>query len=109
LPKLERSGPVGRLIARQARAFAGDWGNERRYGRTCDGIPSDMINFQHDSLACAVAAGWEGARTEMVPLELETRDGWLYERISKSSEPTSVVTEIDREAFNQFWLDTVIS
>jgi len=109
LPKLERSGPVGRLIARQARAFAGDWDNESKYGRTYDGIPRDTINFQHDSLACAVAAGWDGVRTEMVPLELEVRDGWLCERISKSGKPTSVVTEIDREAFNQFWLDTVIS
>jgi len=109
LPRLEKSGPVGRLIARQARAFAADWDNEGRYGRACDRIPSDTINFQHDSLACAVAAGWDGAGTELVPLEPEARDGWLCESVSKSGKPTSVVTEIDREAFNQFWLDTVTS
>jgi purine nucleosidase len=109
LPKLEKSDPVGRLIARQARAFAEDWDNECRYGRKLDGIPQDLINFQHDSLACAVAAGWDGARTEMVPLALEAEDGWLCESVSKSGRPTSVVTEIDREAFNQFWLDTVTS
>ncbi len=28
-------------------------------------------------MACAVAAGWDGVRTEMVPLELEVSDGWL--------------------------------
>jgi len=109
LPRLEESGPVGRLIAGQARAFAEDWDNEGRYGRTCDEIPQDTINFQHDSLACAVAAGWDGARTELIPLELGTRAGWMCESVSKSGRPTSVVTEIDREAFNQFWLDTVTS
>ncbi len=109
LPRLESAGPVGRLIARQARAFAGDWDNEHRYGRACDGIPPDLINFQHDSLACAVAAGWDGTRIEMVPLELEVKDGWLCEGVSKSGRLTSAVTEIDRDAFNQFWLDTVTS
>lgn len=109
LPQLEKSGPVGELIARQAQIFAKDWDNEDKYGKTCKGLPKDIINFQHDSLACAVALGWNGAKIKQVPLELETRDGWLYEKVSETGKQTPLVIKIDRERFNQFWFGTVIS
>lgn len=109
LSQLKKSGLVGELIARQAQVFAKNWNNENKYGKTCKGLPQDIINFQHDSLACAVALGWNGAKIELLPLELEIRDGWLYEKVSESGKQTPVVIKIDRERFNQFWLDTVIS
>lgn len=109
LPQLEKSGPVGKLIVRQAQVFAKDWDNEGKYGKTCKGLPQDIINFQHDSLACAVALGWNEAKIELARLELEIRDGWLYEKVSESGKQTPIVTKIDRERFNQFWLNTVIS
>lgn len=109
LPQLEKSGPVGELISRQAQMFAKDWDNEEKHGKICKKLPQDIINFQHDSLACAVALGWNGVKIKPVPLELEIRDGWLYEKVSESGKKTPVVIKIDRERFNQFWLDTVIS
>ena len=57
LATLRRSGPLARLIARQADAFAKDENIEAQYGRTCQGLPDDTINFLHDPLACAIALG----------------------------------------------------
>lgn len=109
LPQLEKSGPVGELIAKQAQTFAKDQENENKYGKTCKGLPKDIINFQHDPLACAVALGWERTKIEQLPLKLEVKDGWLCETVSESGKITSVVTEVERERFNQFWLDVVTS
>jgi inosine-uridine nucleoside N-ribohydrolase len=38
LPRLSRAGPLARLIARQAEAFARRENYEARYGRTCRGV-----------------------------------------------------------------------
>lgn len=107
LPRLRRSGPLGALIARQAEAFALAENYEERYGRACTGLPDDLINFQHDPLACAVALGWAGVTIEEIPLRIERRDGWLHERIAADGRLTPVVTAVDGLRFNQFWLDLV--
>ncbi|MEW5907932.1 MAG: nucleoside hydrolase [Patescibacteria group bacterium] len=107
LSQLEKSGPVGKLIAKQAQIFARDYDNENKYGKTCSGLPKDIINFQHDPLACAVALGWDGVKIERLPLRMELKDGWLYETISESGKIVSVVTEVERERFNKIWLDIV--
>jgi inosine-uridine nucleoside N-ribohydrolase len=108
--ELRTSGALGPLIARQAEAFAIDEQNETKYGAVCEGLPRDIINFQHDSLACAIALGWkEGVEIEEIPLVLEERDGWLYERISSNGKPVRVVTKIDGESFNDFWLNKIVN
>ncbi|HEX9028104.1 MAG TPA: nucleoside hydrolase [Anaerolineales bacterium] len=110
LDPLRRSGALGRLIANQAEAFAVDEQNEIRYGKTCRGLPADIINFQHDPLACAIALGWrEGVEIEEVPLALEEKDGWLTERVDKSGWSARVVTKVDGPRFNEFWVDRVTS
>src|SRR5207302_4884796 len=81
LPALRRAGPLGQLIARQAEAFAQAERIEERYGRTCPGLPHDIINFQHDPLACAVALGWAGVTVETLPLALTLEGDWLLEQI----------------------------
>lgn len=104
LDSLRTSGPLGQLIARQAEAFADIWGNEARYGATCPGLPADTINFQHDSLACAIALGWnEGVQITNTALVLEEIDGYLHERAGPEGTPTRLVTAIDGDSFNQFW------
>lgn len=109
LDELRQAGPLGQLIARQAEAFAVDERHEARYGETCEGLPDDTINFQHDPLACAIALGWnEEVKIEDVPLSLEVRDGWLVERVDTSGKPVRVVTKIDGERFSQFWLDRML-
>ena len=107
LARLRQAGPVARLIARQAEAFATEENYEAQYGRTCKGLPEDIINFLHDPLACAIALGWrEGVEISEIALKSEIKDGWLCHAIDASGKPTQVVTRVD-EKFNEFWLRTV--
>ncbi len=108
LPALRQADWLGRLIAAQAEAFAREYQYESLLGQTCPGLPADLINFQHDPLACAIALGWDkGVEFEEAPLVVEERDGWLVERFAPGAQgtPARVVTKIDAEAFNQYWLE----
>src|SRR5205085_6040902 len=108
LPRLAQAGRLGRLIVQQAELCARSEHYEQRYGKTCPGLPRDIINFQHDPLACAIALGWrEGVEIERVPLRLEVRDSWLYEIPDSQGIPTRLVTKINGSAFNEFWCDIV--
>jgi inosine-uridine nucleoside N-ribohydrolase len=110
LDDLRRSGMLRQLLAQQAEAFAVDEQNEKKFGETCEGLPNDIINFLHDPLACAIALGWnDGVEMEELPLILEEKDGWLYERIDPSGKPTRIVTKIDGMRFNKFWLNKIIN
>jgi hypothetical protein len=44
---------------------------------------------------------------EEVPLILEEKDGWLYERIDASGKPIHIVTKVDGIRFNEFWLNKI--
>jgi len=109
LARLEKSSSLGKLIARQARAFAKDEDKENKYGKTCNRLPKDIINFQHDPLACAVALGWSGVTIKQIPLKIIEKNGWLYEKICSSGKPMQVVTAVEGEKFNQFWPKVVTS
>lgn len=90
----------------QAELCARSEQNEQRYGETCPRLPSDIINFQHDPLACAIALGWrEGVEMETIPLRFETRESWLYEIPDTNGIPTRLVTKIDGKAFSEYWCD----
>ncbi len=103
---LRNSGALGELLARQAQAFAIDERNEERFGKTCEGLPNDIINFLHDPLACAIALGWrDGVEMEDLPLILEEKDGWLHEKIDPSGKLVRVVTKIEGPRFNEFWFE----
>ncbi len=108
LPRIAQAGRLGELIVRQAELCARTEQHEKRYGETCSALPRDMINFQHDPLACAIALGWrEGVEIETVLLRLATRDSWLYEIPDSRGIPTRLVTRIDGQAFNDFWCDLI--
>ena len=108
LPRLRQSGPLGQLIARQAEATASEYKIEETYGQTCKNLPPDIINFQHDPLACAIALGWdEGVELRELRLKSEIRDGWLRQTIDDGGKPTHVVTAVDGGRFNEFWLRQV--
>jgi purine nucleosidase len=107
LPALRAAGLLGQLLARQAEATAAEYKNEETYGRTCAGLPDDLINFQHDPLACAVALGWDGVTRENTHIRTELRDGLLYERVDESGRAMTVVTAVDSARFNEFWLRLV--
>jgi inosine-uridine nucleoside N-ribohydrolase len=108
LPRLARAGRLGKLVVRQAEFFARSEHFEQKYGETCSGLPGDIINFQHDPLACAIALGWrEGVEMETAPLRFEIRDHWLHEIPDGDGIPTRLVTKIDGSAFNEFWCDVL--
>jgi hypothetical protein len=71
-------------------------------------LPPDIINFQHDPLACAIALGWRaGVEIQELPLQVTIDKGWLVEQLSAQGKPTPVVTQVDGNGFNDFWLRTV--
>jgi purine nucleosidase len=108
LATLRRSGPLAQLIAMQAEVFARDENIEAQYGQTCTGLPEDTINFQHDPLTCAIALGWnDGVEIGEIPLRLEIKDGWLWQRVDEDGRPTRVVTRVNGGRFSEFWLNTV--
>jgi len=108
LPGLECSGSVGALIARQGLAHYADHQNVARHGGTSPRLPNDILNFQHDPLTVAVALGWDGVTIEALPLRLCIDDGWLLEEERPDGTPTSVVTAVDGERFNELWYQRMV-
>jgi inosine-uridine nucleoside N-ribohydrolase len=107
LPRLQQGNPLAQLIARQAAAFARDEKIDQLY-TTCSEVPRDIINFQHDPLACAIALGWhEEVEIHEVRLRNEIVDGWLRQTIDEQGKPTRVVTRVDGAAFSEFWVQRV--
>ena len=108
LPTLRGSGPLGRLVARQAEAFAVEEAIWSHYGEVCEGLPHDIINFLHDPLACAIALDWNGGlEIREIPLKCEIKNDWLYQNFDTAGKRTRVVTAVDGYKFSQFWFRTV--
>jgi len=108
IPRLCGANVLGRLIARQAEAFARDERHEEIYGQTCPGLPRDTINFLHDPLACAVAVGWEGVTIETLPLRPTIEEsGFLRAAVTPEGNPTRVVTAVNAPRFSEWWEDAI--
>ena len=108
LPRLAQAGKLGELLVRQAHVHDKGYDNAQKFGAVYSRLPDDLINFHHDPLACAIALGWsEGVVIEDVSLRLNVRDGWLYETPDPNGVPVRLVTKIDAQAFNEFWLTVV--
>ena len=107
LAALHRGGALARLVARQAEAFVAAERMAERVARAHPGLPDDLVNFQHDALACAVALGWDGVEVSDLPLAFTIEDGYVHERTDPSGAPTRVVTSVDGERFQRDWLRLV--
>jgi inosine-uridine nucleoside N-ribohydrolase len=108
LNALRASGPLARLIAAQAEAYAEEHRYESELGSVYEAVPDDIINFHHDPLACAIALGWSEAVTiREVPLVSELVAGRLRQRVSESGQRTKVVTEVSGRRFGEDWLRIV--
>ncbi|MDQ3216289.1 MAG: nucleoside hydrolase [Actinomycetota bacterium] len=106
LPRLRGSGRLGVLIANQAEAHGRDQGNDR-LGRAHARLPSDLLNFHHDPLACAVAAGWSGTKVESMRV-LPVRDAELLRLQSdQNGQPVNVLVAFDEAGFSETWLRAV--
>jgi purine nucleosidase len=109
LVRLRKSGVLGELIAAQAEAFARDENTPPHKRTAWPGLPRDTINFQHDSLACAVALDWyTGVEMEEIPLRFGIEDGYLREIVDPAGRVTTVVKRVDGDVFSKFWLRLVL-
>lgn len=108
LARLREGDALARLVARQAAVFAVDERMAERFGSTCANVPDNIINFQHDALACAIALGWrDGVTIEDVAIHVEVNDGVLQAAVDGTGTPVRMVTKIDGSRFSEFWLDQV--
>jgi purine nucleosidase len=107
LGALRSGGPLARLLADQAEALGRDHGMGE-LGRAYPRLPDDLLNFQYDPLACAVAAGWDGATVEELPVAARLSEGLLRMTIEDGARPIRVVTDVDGSSFDAAWLDAVL-
>jgi purine nucleosidase len=106
VPRLLAAGRLGALLAAQGEAHALDQGISQ-LARSWPGLPDDLLNFQHDPLACAVALGWDGVTIEEVPTHLEVGGGKLLMTRRTGARPLRVVTAVDGPAFEEAWCQAV--
>jgi purine nucleosidase len=107
LETLRGAGPLGRLIADQAEMHARDQHRDE-LARSFEGLPDDLLNFQYDPLACAVALGWDGVTVEDVPCAIERDDdGLLRMERREGAPPLRTATHVDAARFEAEWLAAV--
>jgi purine nucleosidase len=106
LPRLRAVGPLGQLLARQGEAH-GEANEMQKLGREHSGLPDDLLNFQYDPVACAVAVGWSGATVEQMRLRPAQRDGVLSFQPHPEGRLIRVVLDLDGAAFRETWLSAV--
>jgi purine nucleosidase len=107
LARLRTGGPLAQLIARQGELYAEDNNVAEMIGAN-PGLPGDLLNFQHDPLACAAALGWDCVEVSEVRLSATYTDGLV--RLEKAADGPirRIVTGIDGEAFRERWLAAVL-
>jgi purine nucleosidase len=106
LPRLRAAGPLGQLLARQSEAHAETYQMEK-LGRENTGLPDDLLNFQYDPVACAVALGWSGATVEDIRVRPLRMDDVLSFQPHPDGRLTRVVIDLDGAAFRETWLSAV--
>lgn len=106
LPRLRAAGALGELLARQSQAHAVDNGLAA-LGPAHAGLPDDLLNFHYDPVTCAVAAGWQGAVEVEMSLRTSVHEGVLRFVPDPNGRETTVVTDVDGDAFAQTWLSAV--
>jgi inosine-uridine nucleoside N-ribohydrolase len=108
LERLRAAGPLGDLLAEQGEAHARDNGRTE-LGRAYPELPDDLLNFQYDPLACAVALGWSGAPVEELDVSVGIDEaGLLQMRLDPDGgRRLRVTTGVDGPAFEEAWLDAV--
>jgi inosine-uridine nucleoside N-ribohydrolase len=108
LPRLEAEGPLGRLVAHQAKLQAA-YEKKQEYGRQFSLLPDDLLNFHYDPLTCAAAIGWNGIEISDLSIALNNCDGFILMRPDPNGVPVRFATAVDGPRFNRDWLDVVTS
>ena len=109
LALLDGAGPLARLIAAQARRRGEEHGM-RVLPKDHPALPDDLLNFQYDPLACAVACGWDGAAIEEIRVKPEIVGRRLRLPIVEKPVgiPMRVVMHADGERLARDWSDAVV-
>lgn len=106
LREIEHRGPVGELIARQSRAWAGEM-DMAATGLGHAGLPDDLVNFHYDPVAAVVAIDWARARREVLRLMPYIENGILTLEPSDDGREIELITDIDGDGFREVFLDCV--
>jgi purine nucleosidase len=106
LLRLRASGPLGELLARQGEAHGEDHAMAE-LGRAHAGLPDDLLNFQYDPVACAVAVGWPGAVIKELHVQLVEDGELLRFQPDQDGQLARVVVDLDGAGFNEAWLAAV--
>jgi purine nucleosidase len=108
LPALDAAGPLAALIAEQARRRGEEYGM-KHLPEQHRALPPDLLNFQYDPLACAIACGWDGATIEEVSLRPELVGPRLrLPLVERDGIATRVVTAVDGERLARDWSEAVV-
>lgn len=97
---------MAQLVARQAELYAEDRDRTDAWAES-PALPADLLNFQHDPLACAAALGWDCVEVSEVPLALVERGGSLLFEHAPGAKPRRVATDVDAAAFSARWGECV--
>jgi inosine-uridine nucleoside N-ribohydrolase len=107
LDALRAAGPLASLLAEQAERHAVDNGRVM-LPNGFPALPSDLLNFQYDPLACAVAVGWPGVEIRTIGVELSFEGAFLRMRERGGAPELRIVTGVDAERFERDWLEAVV-
>src|SRR5918995_3248158 len=106
IDRLYASGPIGQLLARQAKAHS-DERDMRQFGRAHPGLPDDLLNFQYDVVACAVAVGMPLAVLEDLVLAPRRDDGLLRFEARQGGRTVTTTTNVNGDTLNGIWLASI--
>ncbi len=106
LAALHSGGPLSRLLALQAELH---W-SDHKVGdlvKENPALPSDMLNFQYDSAACAAALGLPAVSVAIERRELRLQGEELVLMESPDGPERRMVTRIDADLMSRAWLERV--
>lgn len=106
LPRLRAAGDLGALLADQGERHALDNGRTTLPGEY-EALPNDLLNFQYDPLACAVAAGWPGVEINDLAVSVSFEGRFLRMDLDERGSSMRIATDVDAEAFAEAWLAAV--
>jgi inosine-uridine nucleoside N-ribohydrolase len=108
LPPLDAAGPLAAVIAEQARRRGEEYGM-KHLPELHPALPPDLLNFQYDPLACAIACGWDGVTIEELSLRPELIGPRLrLPVVEHGGIPTRVATGVDGERLARDWSEAVV-
>jgi inosine-uridine nucleoside N-ribohydrolase len=104
--RLSSKGPVGALLARQLTAHALEYDMVAVGGAHSD-LPDDLLNFQYDVAACAVAIGQPVAELDELVVAPRLDERTLRFEPTPTGRAVTVTTAVDRDALNELWLEAI--